>query len=53
MVDGDNLFFIASWDTAQLNLEEMESHCDLLAEVMRKMADEDNWDKAVGEVFER
>ncbi|KAL9484145.1 hypothetical protein ACSS6W_002934 [Trichoderma asperelloides] len=51
MVDQENLFFIASWDTAQLNAEEMDEYCDALANVMRKLADENNWDRKVGEVF--
>lgn len=51
MVDQENLFFIASWDTAQLNAEEVDGYCDNLADVMRKLADEKNWQRSVGEVF--
>lgn len=51
MVDGDNLFFIASWDTAQLNAEEVDGYCNGLADVMRKLADEDNWGLKIGDVF--
>lgn len=51
MVDQENLFFIASWDTAQLNAEEMDEYCDGLADVMRKLADENNWARKVREVF--
>ncbi|KAL5086499.1 hypothetical protein Trisim1_009065 [Trichoderma cf. simile WF8] len=51
MVDGDNLFFIASWDTAQLNAEEVDGYCDGLADVMRKLADEENWNLKMGDVF--
>ncbi|KAF7560834.1 hypothetical protein G7046_g3320 [Stylonectria norvegica] len=51
MIDSDNLYFIASWDTAQMNDVEVDAHCDRLSEVMRALAQEDNWDKAVGEVF--
>ncbi|KAH6981772.1 hypothetical protein BKA56DRAFT_672572 [Ilyonectria sp. MPI-CAGE-AT-0026] len=53
MIDAVNLYFIASWDTAQMNDREVEGHCDSLAEVMRKLANEDNWEKKVGEVFTR
>ncbi|KAL7923277.1 hypothetical protein ACQKWADRAFT_320266 [Trichoderma austrokoningii] len=51
MIDQENLFFIASWDTAQLNAEEVDEYCDGLADVMRKLADENNWSRKVGEVF--
>ncbi|KAL7951284.1 hypothetical protein V8C42DRAFT_356649 [Trichoderma barbatum] len=51
MVDGDNLFFIASWDTAQLNAEQVDGYCDDLADVMRKLANEANWGLEIGDVF--
>ncbi|KAF7552804.1 hypothetical protein G7Z17_g4065 [Cylindrodendrum hubeiense] len=53
MIDSVNLYFIASWDTAQMNEREVDGHCDSLSEVMRKLADERNWEKKVGEVFTR
>lgn len=51
MVDQENLFFIASWDTAQLNADEVDGYCDDLADVMRKLANESNWGLTVGDVF--
>ncbi|KAL7905626.1 hypothetical protein GGI35DRAFT_488268 [Trichoderma velutinum] len=51
MVDGDNVFFIASWDTAQLNAEQVDGYCDGLADVMRKLANEENWGLGIGDVF--
>ncbi|KAF4968833.1 hypothetical protein FSARC_3862 [Fusarium sarcochroum] len=51
MVDSINLYFIASWDTAQMNDTEVDGHCDALSDVMRKLGDESNWDKKLGEVF--
>ncbi|KAK5995319.1 Acyl-CoA ligase sidI-like protein [Cladobotryum mycophilum] len=51
MVDKANLFFIASWDTAQMGVDEVDDHCDSLADVLRKIADENNWNKTVGEIF--
>jgi hypothetical protein len=51
MADTENLFFVASWDTAQMNDKEVELCCDQLTEVMRKLAHESNWDRIVGEVF--
>jgi hypothetical protein len=52
MVDATNLYFIASWDTAQMNDTEVGGHCDTLSEVMRKLGDENNWDKKLGDVFD-
>ncbi|PTD05965.1 putative acyl-CoA synthetase YngI [Fusarium culmorum] len=51
MVDSMNLYFIASWDTAQMNDTEVSGHCDVLSEILRKMGDENNWDKKLGDVF--
>ncbi|RSL45691.1 hypothetical protein CEP54_014169 [Fusarium duplospermum] len=51
MIDSVNLYFIASWDTAQMNDVEVDGHCDSLSGVMRKLADESNWEKSIGEVF--
>lgn len=51
MIDSINLYFIASWDTAQMNDKEVEGHCDALSDVMRKLCDEGNWDKTLSDVF--
>ncbi|KAL7813190.1 hypothetical protein V8C44DRAFT_364025 [Trichoderma aethiopicum] len=51
MVDRENLLFIASWDTAQLSAEQVDGYCDDLADVMRRLASEDNWGLKMGEVF--
>lgn len=51
MADKENLYFIASWDTAQMNDVEVEQHCDNLAAIMRNLAKEDNWGKTVKELF--
>ncbi|KAH7175395.1 hypothetical protein EDB81DRAFT_895928 [Dactylonectria macrodidyma] len=51
MIDSVNLYFIASWDTAQMNDREVDGCCDSLADVMRKLAEEGNWEKKVGDVF--
>lgn len=51
MIDRDNLYFVASWDTAQMNNVEVECHCDRMADVMRKLGDERNWQKRIGDVF--
>jgi hypothetical protein len=51
MVDRENLLFIASWDTAQLNAEQVDGYCDDLADVMRRLANEDNLGLKMGEVF--
>ncbi|RDA84296.1 hypothetical protein CP532_3330 [Ophiocordyceps camponoti-leonardi (nom. inval.)] len=47
----DAILFIASWDTAQMNVDEVEQHCDGMAEVMRRLAQDSNWDRSVGDVF--
>ena len=52
MVDRDNLYFVASWDTAQMNDAEVDACCDLLADIMRKLGDGGNWEKSVGDVFQ-
>jgi len=51
MVDRTNLFVIASWDTAQMSNREVEGYCDGYADVLRRMADLENWDKTLGDVF--
>ena len=45
------MYFLGSWDTAQLNDEEMEENCDLLADVMRQLADKQCWEGAIKDVF--
>lgn len=52
MLNETSLFFIASWDTAQMNVAEVDSHCDTLAAVMRDLVMEQNWDKDMGELFQ-
>ncbi|KAM0351944.1 hypothetical protein ACHAPU_002460 [Fusarium lateritium] len=51
MLDSVNLYFIASWDTAQMNSTEVDGHCDALSDVMRKLGDENNWNKKLSDVF--
>ena len=51
MTDKDNLYFVASWDTAQMNDTEVDSCCNLLADVMRALAEERNWERKVGQVL--
>lgn len=51
MVDRTSLFFIANWDTAQMNLEEVEGHCNSMANILRQLVKESNWDRKISEVF--
>jgi hypothetical protein len=51
MVDKVNMFYIASWDTAQMSIGEVESHCDAMALILRKLVNQDNWEKKVVDVF--
>lgn len=53
MVDKESLYFIASWDTAQMNDVEVGECSDLLAYVMLKLACEDNWHLTIGSIFGR
>ncbi|PNY22928.1 Nonribosomal peptide synthetase [Tolypocladium capitatum] len=52
-VGKDNIFFIVSWDTAQMNVDEAERHCDGMADVMRRLGSEANWDRSIAEAFTR
>lgn len=47
----ENMLFIASWDTAQMNVDDVDRHCDCMADVMRRLVNEANWDKKIGQVF--
>lgn len=46
-----NMLVVASWDTAQMNVDEVERHCDSMAHVLRRLANEANWDRQMGDVF--
>ncbi|KAK0388098.1 hypothetical protein NLU13_4342 [Sarocladium strictum] len=50
-IDPQTMYFIASWDTAQMNDLEVQGYCDMLADVMRKLAMEENWSRQIREVF--
>ncbi|XP_044719016.1 AMP-binding enzyme domain-containing protein [Hirsutella rhossiliensis] len=45
----ENMIFIASWDTAQMNVDEVDRHCDCMAAVMRRLANEAHWDTRIGQ----
>lgn len=47
----ENMMFIASWDTAQMNVDEVDRHCDCMAAIMRRLASETNWDEKIGRLF--
>ena len=51
MLDKENLFFVASWDTAHLNDVDVESLCDDLASILRQISDLDSWHRAVEELL--
>ncbi|KAM3439848.1 hypothetical protein NHJ13734_003510 [Beauveria thailandica] len=50
MVDKENMYFVASWDTAQLNGDEMDEYCDRLAVMLRALAHSSNWDSPLKNV---
>lgn len=52
MLDKENVYFIASWDTAQMNADEMDGCCDRLANIVRALGSEHNWDKRLRDVFQ-
>lgn len=43
-VDQDNLLVVASWDTAQMNDQEVQQCCDEYAHALRAVARWENWD---------
>ncbi|ATY59282.1 AMP-binding enzyme family [Cordyceps militaris] len=51
MVDQENMYFIASWDTAQLNGDEVDGYCDCLAEMLRQLANTSNWNRLLRDVL--
>ncbi|KAM3545909.1 hypothetical protein ARSEF1564_001190 [Beauveria bassiana] len=50
MFDKENMYFVASWDTAQLNGDVMDEYCDRLAEMLRALAHSSNWDSPLKNV---
>ncbi|KAM3511740.1 hypothetical protein MY11210_004630 [Beauveria gryllotalpidicola] len=50
MVDKENMYFVASWDTAQLNGDEIDEYCDRLADMLRALAHASNWDSPLRNV---
>lgn len=50
-VDQDNLFFIASWDTAQMSDEEVQQSCDEYAHALRLLAKFENWDRGLADTL--
>ncbi|KAI1341227.1 acetyl-CoA synthetase-like protein [Xylariaceae sp. FL0016] len=51
MLDKSSMMIVASWDTAQMNDVEVEGYCDTLADIMRRLADVNNFDKSLRDVF--
>lgn len=50
-VDHDNLFLIASWDTAQMSDEEVQQCCDEYAHALRVLANLENWGSALADTL--
>jgi hypothetical protein len=53
MIDNDNLQFIASWDTAQTTVKQVDKCCDLLADLMHYMAEQQAWQEPVEKIWMR
>lgn len=49
-VEQDNMFVIASWDTAQMNDEEVQQCCDEYAQALRAIARLENWERGLAQV---
>lgn len=50
-IDQDNLFVIASWDTAQMNDQEVQQCCDGYAHALRAIANSENWDRGLADAL--
>ncbi|KAI9151555.1 Acyl-CoA ligase sidI [Paramyrothecium foliicola] len=53
MLDSEQMRFVASWDTAQMNASEVDDCCDSLVGVLNLLGDELNWNKRVEDIFMR
>ncbi|KAK4442277.1 hypothetical protein QBC34DRAFT_444296 [Podospora aff. communis PSN243] len=51
LLGSSDMFFVATWDTAQMRVGEVEGHCETMASVLRKLVKEGNWEKTVADVF--
>lgn len=51
MLDRERLIFETAWDSAQLTDMEVEGFCNEYSDVLRKLANFDNWDKSLENVF--
>lgn len=49
--DAEHIFFVASWDTAQMNDDEVNAQCDTLAELMRRICREAEWETKVARLL--
>lgn len=45
------MLVIASWDTAQMSDEEVQQYCDEYTNVLRKIANIDNWERGLAAVL--
>lgn len=50
-LDQDTMFLIASWDTAQMNDEEVQQCCDEYAHALRAMAKCEDWDRKMADAM--
>ncbi|KAK0616207.1 hypothetical protein B0T14DRAFT_546617 [Immersiella caudata] len=51
LLGSSDMFFVATWDTAQMGVGEVEGHCETMASVLRKLVKEGNWERPVADVF--
>jgi len=53
MLDSANLSFVASWDTAQMSVDEVKEHCDTMTKILKGLMEEESWDREALDVFAR
>jgi hypothetical protein len=51
MLSADELCLLATWDDAQLSVEETERHLASLKKIIQWMIQPENWEKPVGQIL--
>jgi hypothetical protein len=51
MLSADELCLLATWDDAQLSVEETEGHLASLNKIIQWMTQPESWEKLVGQIL--
>jgi hypothetical protein len=51
MLSTEELCVLATWDDAQLSLEEVEGHIDSLTKIIQWITQPDSWVKPIGDIL--